>query len=172
MNLILSLPHHWLRIQHQNPQPCRGASHLVDSELGAAWLCNSCCTAQLHILLITCPCLCSPHQAVCSCTCLLGYRGTLCACVCVCACGCPDLFKQCPEPMYEALTLHNNIIRRAKYTNCGSTVQQEGDSYTLVRFIIQWDDTECLGRKSCTSTALLQAHRKLQNAEAQHKCYT
>jgi hypothetical protein len=34
--------------------------------------------------------------------------------------------------MYEALTLHNNVIRRAKYANCGSTVQQEGDSYTLV----------------------------------------
>ena len=44
-----------------------------------------------------------------------------------------DLFKRCPEPMYEALTLHNNVIRRAKYANCGSTVQQEGDSYTLVR---------------------------------------
>lgn len=43
-----------------------------------------------------------------------------------------DLFKRCPEPMYEALTLHNNVIRRAKYANCGSTVQQEGDSYTLV----------------------------------------
>lgn len=35
--------------------------------------------------------------------------------------------------MYQALTLHNNVIRRAKYANCGSTVQQEGDSYTLVR---------------------------------------
>lgn len=34
--------------------------------------------------------------------------------------------------MYRALTLHNNVIRRAKYANCGSTVQQEGDSYTLV----------------------------------------
>jgi len=44
-----------------------------------------------------------------------------------------DLFKRCPEPMYDALTLHNNVIRRAKYANCGSTVQQEGDSYTLVR---------------------------------------
>lgn len=47
-------------------------------------------------------------------------------------CKCADLFKRCPEPMYEALTLHNNVIRRAKYANCGSTVQQEGDSYTLV----------------------------------------
>jgi hypothetical protein len=35
--------------------------------------------------------------------------------------------------MYQALTLHNNVIRRAKYANCGATVQQEGDSYTLVR---------------------------------------
>jgi hypothetical protein len=43
-----------------------------------------------------------------------------------------DLFKRCPELMYRALTLHNNVIRRAKYANCGSTVQQEGDSYTLV----------------------------------------
>jgi hypothetical protein len=43
-----------------------------------------------------------------------------------------DLFKRCPELMYKALTLHNNVIRRAKYANCGSTVQQEGDSYTLV----------------------------------------
>jgi len=42
------------------------------------------------------------------------------------------LFKRCPEQMYKALTLHNNVIRRAKYDNCGSTVQQEGDSYTLV----------------------------------------
>lgn len=34
--------------------------------------------------------------------------------------------------MYKALTMHNNVIRKAKYTNAGSTVQQEGDSYTLV----------------------------------------
>lgn len=34
--------------------------------------------------------------------------------------------------MYKALTLHNNVIRRAKYEHCGSTVQQEGDSYTIV----------------------------------------
>eukprot|EP00878_Enallax_costatus_P015917 GHUV01016686.1.p1 GENE.GHUV01016686.1~~GHUV01016686.1.p1 ORF type:complete len:509 (+),score=139.69 GHUV01016686.1:281-1807(+) len=33
--------------------------------------------------------------------------------------------------MYKALTLHNNVIRRAKYEHCGSTLQQEGDSYTI-----------------------------------------
>jgi class 3 adenylate cyclase len=41
------------------------------------------------------------------------------------------MFKRAPEAMYRALTLHNNVIRRAKYAHCGSIVQQEGDSFTL-----------------------------------------
>lgn len=41
------------------------------------------------------------------------------------------MFKRAPEQMYRALTLHNNVIRHAKYVNCGSIIQQEGDSFTL-----------------------------------------
>jgi hypothetical protein len=64
---------------------------------------------------------------------------------------CPaDLFKRCPELMYRALTLHNNVIRKAKYANCGSTVQQEGDSYTLV-FHDAFDAVAfCLQVRCCT----------------------
>lgn len=47
---------------------------------------------------------------------------------CVCPLG---MFKRAPEQMYRALTLHNNVIRHAKYVNCGSIIQQEGDSFTL-----------------------------------------
>lgn len=41
------------------------------------------------------------------------------------------MFKRAPEQMYRALTLHNNVIRHAKYVSCGSIIQQEGDSFTL-----------------------------------------
>eukprot|EP00877_Chromochloris_zofingiensis_P010018 jgi/Chrzof1/526/Cz01g19020.t1 len=45
--------------------------------------------------------------------------------------GYSDLFKQSPELMQKALDLHNAVIRKAKYTTCGSTLEQEGDSYIL-----------------------------------------
>ncbi len=43
-----------------------------------------------------------------------------------------DLMKQAPELMTRALTLHNNVIRKARWANFGYTVEQEGDSYCLV----------------------------------------
>ncbi|PNG99169.1 Adenylate cyclase, partial [Tetrabaena socialis] len=46
--------------------------------------------------------------------------------------GYSDLMKQSPELMTRALTLHNTIIRKARWANFGYTVEQEGDSYSLV----------------------------------------
>ena len=40
--------------------------------------------------------------------------------------------KQAPELMTRALNLHNSIIRKARWSNFGYTVEQEGDSYVLV----------------------------------------
>ncbi len=40
--------------------------------------------------------------------------------------------KQSPELMTRALNLHNAIIRKARWANFGYTVEQEGDSYSLV----------------------------------------
>ncbi len=34
--------------------------------------------------------------------------------------------------MMEALRLHNDTLRKAKWDNCGSTVEQEGDSFSIV----------------------------------------
>jgi len=42
------------------------------------------------------------------------------------------MMNKSPELMFRALTLHNNIIRKAKWVNCGFTLEQEGDSYALV----------------------------------------
>ncbi len=33
--------------------------------------------------------------------------------------------------MYRALVMHNNVIRSAKFANCGFVLEQEGDSFTL-----------------------------------------
>jgi hypothetical protein len=32
----------------------------------------------------------------------------------------------------EALNLHNGVMRKVRWENCGFTVEQEGDSYTFV----------------------------------------
>ena len=39
--------------------------------------------------------------------------------------------KQSPELMTRALNLHNAAIRKARWTNFGYTIEQEGDSYSL-----------------------------------------
>ena len=43
-----------------------------------------------------------------------------------------DLMKSSPELMTEALNLHNGLMRKVRWENCGFTVEQEGDSYTFV----------------------------------------
>jgi hypothetical protein len=40
--------------------------------------------------------------------------------------------KSSPELMTEALNLHNGVMRKVRWENCGFTVEQEGDSYTFV----------------------------------------
>jgi hypothetical protein len=40
--------------------------------------------------------------------------------------------KASPELMTAALNLHNGVMRKVRWENCGFTVEQEGDSYTLV----------------------------------------
>ncbi|KAF5835290.1 hypothetical protein DUNSADRAFT_7615 [Dunaliella salina] len=46
--------------------------------------------------------------------------------------GYSDLMSRCPEIMGKALTMHNNIIRKARWNSFGFTMEQEGDSFTLV----------------------------------------
>ncbi len=43
----------------------------------------------------------------------------------------PELIKRTPDLMRAAMRIHNNVIRRAKRTNFGFTVQQEGGSYSI-----------------------------------------
>jgi hypothetical protein len=40
--------------------------------------------------------------------------------------------KTHPEAMSQALQTHNQIIRKAKWTFCGHTAEQEGDAFLLV----------------------------------------
>jgi hypothetical protein len=40
--------------------------------------------------------------------------------------------KSHPQLMTEALNLHNGVMRKVRWENCGFTVEQEGDSYTFV----------------------------------------
>lgn len=41
------------------------------------------------------------------------------------------MMKEKPELASEALILHNNLIRKAKWANIGFTIEQEGDSYCI-----------------------------------------
>lgn len=43
-----------------------------------------------------------------------------------------DLMKSAPDLMTKALNLHNAAIRKARWQNYGHTIEQEGDSYTIV----------------------------------------
>ncbi len=40
--------------------------------------------------------------------------------------------KLSPELMMPALLTHNNLIQKAKWQNFGYTIEQEGDSFSLV----------------------------------------
>ena len=42
---------------------------------------------------------------------------------------------RCPELMNTALLLHNAVLRKCKWANYGFTVEQEGDSYSLVFYV-------------------------------------
>ncbi|GAX78739.1 hypothetical protein CEUSTIGMA_g6176.t1 [Chlamydomonas eustigma] len=46
--------------------------------------------------------------------------------------GFSDLMKASPELMMPALLAHNNIIQKAKLSNFGHTVVQDGDSFSIV----------------------------------------
>ncbi len=43
-----------------------------------------------------------------------------------------EMMKRTPELMMPALVTHNNLIRIAKWSNYGFTIEQEGDSYAIV----------------------------------------
>ena len=46
---------------------------------------------------------------------------------------CPaDLMKTTPDLMMPALITHNNLLQKAKWTNFGYTLEQEGDSYSIM----------------------------------------
>jgi hypothetical protein len=40
--------------------------------------------------------------------------------------------KANPQLMTSALNLHNSVMRKVRWENCGFTVEQEGDSFTMV----------------------------------------
>ena len=40
--------------------------------------------------------------------------------------------KTAPEVMMTAVVTHNNLIQKARWSNFGSVVEQEGDSYTII----------------------------------------
>ena len=43
-----------------------------------------------------------------------------------------DLMKARPDLMMPALITHNNLLQKAKFTNFGYTLEQEGDSYSIM----------------------------------------
>ena len=57
-----------------------------------------------------------------------------CSVCCCCCCCCPpaDLTKEHPELMISALMTHNHLIRKAQGANFGYTIEQEGDSFSIV----------------------------------------
>ena len=46
--------------------------------------------------------------------------------------GFSDLMKTSPDLMVPALLIHNNLITKAKWDNFGSTIEQEGDSFSII----------------------------------------
>eukprot|EP00798_Chlamydomonas_sp_ICE-L_P013866 gene13866-19791_t len=46
--------------------------------------------------------------------------------------GYSNLMKEAPDLMTSALNIHNNVLRKSRWTNFGYTVEQEGDSFALV----------------------------------------
>ena len=64
--------------------------------------------------------------------------------------------KSSPELMTAALNLHNGVMRKVRWENCGFTVEQEGDSFTFVfytavdaaAFCLQVGRGGLLGRRS------------------------
>lgn len=63
-----------------------------------------------------------------------------------------DLMKSAPDLMTEALTTHDAIIQAAKWSTCGSIIEQEGDSFVIVfheamdamQFCLQVREGECM----------------------------
>ncbi|KAG1663614.1 hypothetical protein FOA52_009713 [Chlamydomonas sp. UWO 241] len=45
--------------------------------------------------------------------------------------GFSTMMKFDPEATTQALLLHNNLVRKAKWDNFGATIEQEGDSYSM-----------------------------------------
>ena len=43
-----------------------------------------------------------------------------------------DLMKSASELMMMAVVTHNNLIQKARWSNFGSVIEQEGDSYTII----------------------------------------
>ena len=61
---------------------------------------------------------------------------------------------RCPELMNSALLMHNAAVRKCKWVNYGFTVEQEGDSYSLVFYVgpdrsIYTHSTSVNGKQSC-----------------------
>ena len=40
--------------------------------------------------------------------------------------------KASPDLMMSALLTHNSLIQKAKWSNFGSVIEQEGDSYAII----------------------------------------
>jgi hypothetical protein len=48
----------------------------------------------------------------------------------------PDMMKDSPGLMTEALLIHNRLIREAKWTNFGFTVEQEGGEELSLHLLV------------------------------------
>lgn len=67
--------------------------------------------------------------------------------------------KHEPALMTRALDLHNSVIRKARWTNFGYTIAQEGDSYSLVFYEAMDAVSFCLQVSYCCEFSLIFSTR-------------
>ena len=48
--------------------------------------------------------------------------------------------KKAPEATMQALLMHNNLIEKAKWTNFGYVIEQEGGKSSYEQIILWWLD--------------------------------
>ena len=71
---------------------------------------------------------------------------------------CADMMKASSDLMMPALITHNNLLQKAKWANFGYTIEQEGDSYSImfheasdaVKFCLQ-AGVRCVGWRTVDS---------------------
>ncbi|KAF5828609.1 hypothetical protein DUNSADRAFT_17322 [Dunaliella salina] len=79
--------------------------------------------------------------------------------------GWTDLCSQHPELSWKVLSIHNSILRRARWNNFGSTHETEGDSFTMVFYDAKDAVAFCLQAQQMLSMQQWPSHEDANNEE-------